>query len=161
MDPNTHPAPSPSDQLADESMLPPRPSSVCQRCWTGPIAAYSRLLYCYASTHPLKRRLSGVEDGYIGYQDWSYTTSLRNLKKGDVAGCVWCKALLQQDFSRIRKLIDRIWGRRINIRLELRASPWGNSSGPLDQQILDTEVGSTGWLSMRHLHTAAGKFTFT
>ncbi|KAH9850577.1 heterokaryon incompatibility protein-domain-containing protein [Lenzites betulinus] len=55
--------------------LPPKPSTVCESCWTGPFA----------------RRL-----GFLGYTTggfW-YTSSRERLKASAAAGCLWCQLVL-------------------------------------------------------------------
>ncbi|KAI0825323.1 heterokaryon incompatibility protein-domain-containing protein [Trametes gibbosa] len=55
--------------------LPPKPSTVCASCWTGPFA----------------RRL-----GFLGYTTggYWYTSSRERLRAGAATGCLWCQLVL-------------------------------------------------------------------
>lgn len=81
-------------QLLSSYELPPRPSSVCERCWEGPFAMHFGLRE--------KHSLGGAR-----YIDWpskfQYSFPLEQLISGRDRRCVWC-AFVYEQYS------ESIWG---------------------------------------------------
>lgn len=71
-----------SEDAVGNTFLPPRPSSVCDACWEGPLAMRLGL--------PLVSPRTGQS-----YRRWprtaSYSTTLAKMKLHADAGCVWCR----------------------------------------------------------------------
>lgn len=77
-----------------EFNLPPRPSSICENCWTGPFSA----------------QLGLSHDGGYSYLAWT-----SELEQRASAGCAWCKLLLGK-ISRGRQFKEQP-ERRLSIKV--------------------------------------------
>ncbi len=69
--------------------MPPKPITICDRCWKGPFAAHLGLYSEPIGDRPL---LDDDEPGPVpgGY---SYFTSWAELESGTHAGCSWCRII--------------------------------------------------------------------
>ncbi|KAL1950055.1 hypothetical protein VTO73DRAFT_5177 [Trametes versicolor] len=71
----------------EDSLLPPRPSSVCSACWEGPFAGHLGV--------PLVSPVTG-ELYQPGPREITYSTSVAGMRLRADAGCVWCQFVLGQ-----------------------------------------------------------------
>lgn len=73
-----------SEGSADEQIPPPKPPSICTRCWEGPFAMH----FGFPCRVPI--------EGHM-YRHWSSShscsTTFEELQSSAIAGCVWCQLL--------------------------------------------------------------------
>lgn len=117
-----------------ESNLPPRPSSTCEHCWTGPFAA----------------QLGLFRNG--GY---SYLVLESEMEQRASSGCAWCKLLLGEisrgrrwrRFKRVKELPER----RLSIKVMIE-QPQVRFT-PTDVQELRVSMDDKTWVLQMYLTT--------
>lgn len=133
-----------------ESLLWPKPFSVCDACWKGPLSAHLGLFQ-----PPLQALKGGDLSG--GY---SYLTSRSELKRSAAADCAWCELLLRKMFlRRIPRVNKAEWqpgdGLEITVGLSNAAL---DGLVPVNAQCLVVYINGTR-VCEQILQTPAGTFS--